>query len=72
MGEYTHTTSKLAREADVTQQTVTLYANLGLLNHIRSSSGARLFRPEEALRVRQIYLERMASRGGRRPRTEAA
>jgi DNA-binding transcriptional MerR regulator len=72
MGEYVDTTSKLARDAEVTQPTVTLYANLGLLDHIRSSNGTRLFRPGQAMRVRQILAERLASRGRRLTGNEAA
>jgi DNA-binding transcriptional MerR regulator len=65
MGEYSDTNSKLARDAEVTAPTVTLYANLGLLDYIRSSNGTRLFRPGQAQRVREIYAERTANRGRR-------
>jgi DNA-binding transcriptional MerR regulator len=63
---YCDTTSKLAREAQVTYPTIRKYADLGLLDFIVASNGVRLFRPGQADRVRKIYAERMNSRG--RPR----
>jgi len=62
---YTDTTGKLAREAEVTGITIALYAELGLLDHIRCSNGTRLFRAGQAPQVRKIYAERMANRGRR-------
>jgi DNA-binding transcriptional MerR regulator len=71
MGEYTDTNSKVARDAEVTAPTVTRYADLGLLDYIRSSNGTRLFRPGQAERVKQIYAQRVANKG-RRSDSEAA
>jgi DNA-binding transcriptional MerR regulator len=68
---YSDTSGKLARDSEVTSVTIALYADMGLLDFIRSSNGVRLFRPGQAGRVRQIYTERMASRG-RRSAIEAA
>jgi DNA-binding transcriptional MerR regulator len=67
MGDaYIDTTTKLAREAEVTGPTIALYADLGLLEFIRASNGTRLFRSGQAARVREIYSERMANRGRRK------
>jgi DNA-binding transcriptional MerR regulator len=66
MKEYTDTTGKLARQAEVTQPTVRLYADRGWLDFIRSSDGTRLFREGQAQRVREIYRRRMAARGNRK------
>jgi DNA-binding transcriptional MerR regulator len=67
---YTDTTGKLARDSEVASPTVALYAELGLLDYIRSSNGARLFRAGQADQVRQIYAERMANRGRRGNRAQ--
>jgi hypothetical protein len=69
---YTDTTGKLARESGVTVVTVALYADLGLLDSIRSSNGTRLFRSGQAPVVRKIYGERMANRGRRSAAVEPA
>jgi DNA-binding transcriptional MerR regulator len=60
---YTETSGKLARDSAVTVPTVSLYAELGLLDYIRSSNGTRLFRAGQADKVKAIYSERMANRG---------
>jgi DNA-binding transcriptional MerR regulator len=70
MGEYKDTNSALARQVGCTAPTITLYANLGLLDYIRISNGIRLFRTGQADRVKSILAQRLASRG-RRP-SEAA
>lgn len=72
MGEYKDTNSKLAREAEVTAPTITLYANLGLLDYIRISNGTRLFRAGQAERVKSILAERLGARGRRQVGGEAA
>ena len=60
---FTDTTSTLARAAGVTTPTVVLYARLGLLEHVRASSGMRLFKQGQAEKVREIFNDRMAWRG---------
>jgi DNA-binding transcriptional MerR regulator len=60
---YTDTTSKLAREAEVTAPTVRAYANKGWLDFITASDGTRLFRAGQAPKVREIYAKRIAQRG---------
>jgi DNA-binding transcriptional MerR regulator len=60
---YTETSGKLARDAGLTVPTISLYADKGLLDFIRSSNGTRLFRAGQADRVKAIYTERMANRG---------
>jgi DNA-binding transcriptional MerR regulator len=63
--QYDELIGDLARAAEVAPQTVRIYANLGLLDSIRTASGLRLFRAGQAPRVREIYAERMANRGKR-------
>lgn len=60
---WTKTSGAIAREAEVSQQTVTLYARLGLVPCKRTSDGRRLFASDAAKRVREIYLKRMANKG---------
>ena len=62
---YDQTSGALARESGRTVPTIQLYANLGLLDFIHASNGARLFRRGQADRVREIYARRMAGRGNR-------
>ena len=62
---FTVTTSELARQAEVTGPTVSVYAKLGLLEYIRLTNGMRLFRAGQVARVREIHAERMAARGRR-------
>jgi len=61
--QYTDTSGKLSRDAGVTVPTVSLYAEMGLLDFIRISNGTRLFRAGQAEKVKSIYAERMAHRG---------
>ena len=61
--QYTETSGKLSRDSGVTVPTLTLYADLGLLDFIRSSNGMKLFRAGQADKVREIYAQRMANRG---------
>jgi len=61
-GQFTDTSSALARDARVTQPTVRRYAELGLLDFIVASDGTRLFRSGQAARVREIFETRMANR----------
>jgi len=63
--EFTETTTAIARPAQVLPETVRLYANLNLIEHIRLANGTRLFKPSAVQRVREIYAERMARRGRR-------
>lgn len=63
MGQFTDTTSELARQAEVTPPTVRKYADLGFLEFVVASNGVRLYRSGQADRVREIYEERMARRG---------
>ncbi|MGO8854415.1 MAG: MerR family DNA-binding transcriptional regulator [Steroidobacteraceae bacterium] len=65
MSEYTQSSGQLAREAGISVQTVILYSDLGLIDHVRVGNGLRLFRPGEAEKVRTIFTERMATRGRR-------
>ena len=60
---YARTTGQVAREAGVSQPTVRLYANLGLLECITASDGTRLFPAGAADLVRQICRQRLANRG---------
>jgi DNA-binding transcriptional MerR regulator len=66
---YTETSGKLARDAEVTIPTVNLYSERGLLDFIVASNGIKLFRPGQADRVRQIKAERTAAKPGRPSRT---
>lgn len=60
---YARTTGQVAREAGVSQPTVRLYANLGLLPHLTASDGTRLFSADSADLVREICARRLANRG---------
>jgi hypothetical protein len=62
---YSETTSAIAHAADVLPDTVRLYADMGLLEHVRLKSGIRLLKPSAAERVREIYSQRMGNRGRR-------
>jgi DNA-binding transcriptional MerR regulator len=68
---FTETTGSVARAGEVSQPTVRLYADLGLLEFITDSRGNRLFRRGTGDVVRRIYVERMAHRGRFRPETAA-
>ncbi len=61
--DYTDTSTKLAREAEVTPACIRLYAALGLLEYIRASNGTRLFAAGQAGKVRAIYAERVSRKG---------
>jgi DNA-binding transcriptional MerR regulator len=67
---YRETSGTLARGAQVAVATISLYAELGLLDFIRCSNGVKLFREGQAGKVREILAERMANRG-RRLRADA-
>jgi DNA-binding transcriptional MerR regulator len=62
MADYTDTTTKLARDAELTQPTIRKYADLGLLDFIVASDGTKLFKPGQAARVKDIHAKRMAGR----------
>ena len=62
---FDRTTGQVSREAGVSQPTVRLYANLGLLPHVVASDGTRLFPPDTAELVREICTRRLANRGRR-------
>lgn len=59
----TRTTGQVAREAGVSQPTVRLYADLGLIACVTASDGTRLFSADAADLVRQIRTRRLANRG---------
>jgi len=61
---YSETTSATARVAGVLPQTVVIYCDLGLLDHIRLANGVRLLKPSAGGRVKEICAERIARRGG--------
>ena len=64
MGEYRHTSSQLARDAQVTSPTIVAYAKAGLLDFIVIGNGVRLFRTGQAQRVRRQFSPlRLANRG---------
>jgi len=63
--DYTDTTSQLAREGEVTERTIRVYADLGLLDFKVMSNGIRIFRKGQGSRVKEIYAERIANRGRR-------
>jgi hypothetical protein len=68
--QYCETVSTIARLSGcASAEIVRLYADLKLIECIRTDSGLRLFRPSAALKVREIYRERLARRG--RPRKVA-
>ena len=71
-GSFDRTTGQVAREAGVSQPTVRLYANMGLLPHVVASDGTRLFAQEAADLVREICARRLANRGRPRDSHEAA
>jgi len=60
---FDRTTGQVSREAGVSQPTVRLYANLGLLPHVVASDGTRLFASGAADLVRAICARRLANRG---------
>jgi len=66
MAEHTDTTSKLARDSEMTQPTIRKYAELGYLDFIVASDGTRLFKPGQAAKVKKIHAARMAGRYTRR------
>lgn len=63
--EWTKTSGAVAREAGVSQQTVTLYARLELVPCVVTSDSRRLFPPDAAKTVRAVYRRRMAKKGRR-------
>lgn len=65
MPEYTHTTTSLARAAEVAPDTVRRYANLGMLDYRLASDGTRLFAFQAVEAVRRICAARLANRGRR-------
>jgi DNA-binding transcriptional MerR regulator len=60
------TTTSLANKAGTTAETVRLYTQLGLIECQRLPNGVRLYRSEAVARVKAIFAERMARRGGAR------
>lgn len=69
---YSVTSGVLARRADVSVPTVTRYADLGLLDHIRASDGTRLFLLGQESTVRRIRAARLAVRLRRKSSTAQA
>jgi DNA-binding transcriptional MerR regulator len=67
---FTETTGAVAKGGNVSQPTIRLYADLGLLEFVLDSRGSRLFDRSAAARVREIFAERMKNRG--RGRSAAA
>ena len=65
MSEYKDTVGTLSRASVTAPQTVRIYADLGLLDHIVLPNGMRLFREGQADRVKEIKKQRMALRGRR-------
>ncbi len=55
----------VARDGGVSLPTIRTYCALGLLEHIRLSTGVRLFDRDAAARVREIAAQRIANRGRR-------
>jgi|HubBroStandDraft_4_1064222.scaffolds.fasta_scaffold09481_4 DNA-binding transcriptional MerR regulator len=69
---FDRTASQVAAESGRTQETVRAYADRNLLECIRLANGTRLFRPDAAERVREIYKQRMRRWRGRPTVTDAA
>lgn len=65
MDAFTETSTEIARKARVTSATVTKYARAGLLDFQVASDGTRLYRADQAAKVREIYAARMLGRGRR-------
>jgi DNA-binding transcriptional MerR regulator len=72
LAEYRHTSTSLGRVADLTAETVRLYADNGLIECIRLPNGVRLFTDAAAQRAREIKAQRMANRGGARRGSKVA
>jgi hypothetical protein len=69
---FVETTGSIARKAEVLPETVRLYADSGLLECRRLANRVRMFKPSAVARVRELYDERMAHKGGRRGAHTAA
>lgn len=69
---FIETTSSVARRAGVLAETVRLYGKLGLIDFLTLPNGTKLYQASTADRVKEIYRERMARRGGRRTAHRAA
>ena len=67
MSQFNHTASAIARLAAVTAPTVSKYAEQGLVEHVVSTNGTRLFKPEAAKVVRRLVDASFARRGIRLP-----
>jgi len=65
------TSGGLARASGVSQQTIAVLADEGLLDHVRTSNGIRLFVPGQAPKVKALIAARAVARG-RRPPDQAA
>lgn len=63
---YDQTSGALAREARVSVPLVQRYADMKLLDYLRSTDGTRLFRRGQAKRVRAIKARRLGNRGRRK------
>jgi hypothetical protein len=63
---FTDTSGRLSRNAEVTQAYVGQLSRAGLIPFITASDGTRLYRPDAAETVRRIKRERLANRGRKR------
>jgi DNA-binding transcriptional MerR regulator len=60
---WTLTTGAVARQADTTGPTVTMYAAMGLVPFRNASNGMRLFSTDAPAIVRSVKAERLSRRG---------
>lgn len=63
---YDQTLSSISRGADCASSTVRGYADAGLVECIRTTSGHRMFTIDAIEQVKKVYAERLANRGRKR------
>jgi hypothetical protein len=60
---FSETPSKMGRDIGIHPGTVRSYCDEGLVEFLRLANGTRLLKPSAALRIREVYAERIARRG---------
>ena len=63
--EFSETTGSIARLVPCQPQLVRTYSDAGWVEFRRLADGTRVYRPDAAMRVREIKEQRLARRGGR-------
>lgn len=64
--QFQHTVTEVARGAELTAETIRLYADTGLIESTRLANGTRLFRADAVEKARALAVSRMANRGRRK------